>query len=761
MHAQPLRSGSTVSCLRRLRFIPIILLCGCVLLAVSCSSVPQDSHEVRALRRSLITLQAALPAPIVGQDYNSALTATGASTPYFFWVTAGQLPQGLSLNSTTGVISGTPVQAGQLAFTVSVRGGDDGFGARTYTMSVGSCGSCVTVQISPLNPSIAAGTKLQFTASVTNTSNTAVTWSASAGTITPAGLFTAPANISSPVTITVTSTAQSSAQARTTLSFSNNQLTITSSSLPSASVGAAYDGQLAATGGKTPYNWSIPAGTLPQGLQLGSNSGAITGAATQKGSFNLTIKVSDSAQHTAEQNFVLQVSSAQTVCGPPNYCSRTDTAIVQMPSSVPKVGNLVGANTLVTDPDFSNRIVRITDVNTDPALPEDFKTFVSSAGGSADENLFNLDSSLFMLQSIGTWAYPYTFNTSTMQAARMYVSGNSSTGGMRLSAGGMWSRVDPNIFYSNSGTQILKYDFTNRSTAPSPQTFYDFTSSPRCLPAGFNQTWEDNGGASAGDATFGMTFSNSGYQGTGIFVAVYRVGSGCTMLNTQTGQVTGDWGSQGKINIPDRWTIHNARITRDGNWFIIVPSSCTSATCSTEPYFWQIGTTNVTSCGDGGHCGGHWTEGYTHWINDNTNMNQTMRPLVNVANTTDLTPYLPDGIVTPLDQHQSWNNADPADTLPLFATTWSTVKPFPTAYYNEIVGYTANGSGKIWRFAHNFISGQSQFFSTQYGIGSVSQDGRFFIFSSDWMGTLGSTSGGTSCTIGVDCRGDVFILQLN
>jgi hypothetical protein len=142
-------------------------------------------------------------------------------------------------------------------------------------------------------------------------------------------------------------------------------------------------------------------------------------------------------------------------------------------------------------------------------------------------------------------------------------------------------------------------------------------------------------------------------------------------------------------------------------------------------------------------------------------MNQMMRLLPDVTSASGLTPILPAGMQTPLDQHQSWNNADPTDSLPFFSTTWSTVSPFPTAYYNEIIGYATDGSGKIWRFGHNFITARSQFFSTEYGIGSVSQDGKFFIFSSDWMGTLGSLSATNTCMAGVDCRGDVFVIELN
>jgi hypothetical protein len=267
---------------------------------------------------------------------------------------------------------------------------------------------------------------------------------------------------------------------------------------------------------------------------------------------------------------------------------------------------------------------------------------------------------------------------------------------------------------------------------------------------------------SGGDTAFGAAFSNTGGQGTAVFAAVYKVGSGCTVLNTQTGQVSGDWGTKGTINIPDRWTIHNVKLSKDGNWLIITPTACTSSTCSSGPYYWQAGTTNVTSCGQGGLCSGHWTEGYSHWINcDNSPMaNQVIRSFAEAASARSVGNDLPSGIVAPLDQHQSWNNVDPMDSVPFFSSTWSNLKPFPAPWYNEIIGVAADGSGKTWRFAHTFITTNSQRFSTQYAIGSVSQDGRFFIFSSDWMGSLGSESGNVSCTVGTNCRGDVFVVEL-
>jgi uncharacterized protein (TIGR03437 family) len=83
----------------------------------------------------------------------------------------------------------------------------------------------VTVAVSPASVSLTEGLSQQFTATVTNATNTAVTWSISpsTGTITSAGLYTAPAAISSTtkVTVTATSSADSSKTATATITLSS------------------------------------------------------------------------------------------------------------------------------------------------------------------------------------------------------------------------------------------------------------------------------------------------------------------------------------------------------------------------------------------------------------------------------------------------------------------------------------------------------------------------------------------------------------
>jgi hypothetical protein len=61
-----------------------------------------------------------LPAGTRGTTYSQTLAATGGTTPYTWAVTSGSLPAGLSLNSSTGAITGTPTTAATSSFTVTV-----------------------------------------------------------------------------------------------------------------------------------------------------------------------------------------------------------------------------------------------------------------------------------------------------------------------------------------------------------------------------------------------------------------------------------------------------------------------------------------------------------------------------------------------------------------------------------------------------------------------------------------------------------------
>jgi Putative Ig domain len=129
----------------------------------------------------------ALPNGQVGTSYSATLTATGGTTPYSWALTAGTLPAGLSLNASTGAISGTPTAAASatpLSFTVTDSSSPAQNKAVNLTLSI-SAAATLTISTSSL-PNGQEGTA--YTATLSATGGTApYKWSLTSGTL-PAGL---------------------------------------------------------------------------------------------------------------------------------------------------------------------------------------------------------------------------------------------------------------------------------------------------------------------------------------------------------------------------------------------------------------------------------------------------------------------------------------------------------------------------------------------------------------------------------------------
>jgi hypothetical protein len=212
-----------------------------------------------------------------------------------------------------------PTVATNTSVTVTATSVADSGAKASASVEVTAPGTPV-VTVTPATSTVASSGSVQFTATVTNTTNTAVTWSATQGTISSGGLYKAPAvTVNTTATITATSSANSTSKGTASLTITAAQkppLTIGTTSLAGATAGTAYAATLQASGGTTPYTWTVASGSLPTGFIL-QTSDSLSGTTSQTGQFSFTVQVSDSSSpvQTVTQPLTLTVSAA-TNSGP-------------------------------------------------------------------------------------------------------------------------------------------------------------------------------------------------------------------------------------------------------------------------------------------------------------------------------------------------------------------------------------------------------------------------------------------------------------
>jgi parallel beta-helix repeat protein len=191
--------------------------------------------------------------------------------------------------------------------------------AGTLLVAVSACGGggspstppqSVTVKLSSSSSSVLIGNTQQLTVTVTGTSNTAVTWSvngipagnATAGTISSAGLYTAPEDLPNPVNVTIqaTSQADSSKSGSVALTIiSDIGLTVTTNPSAMSSVFPAGMVQLLATvtsagHPNTNVNWAVngvPNGNSTVGTiaAIGTDTALYTAPVTAPNPASITI----------------------------------------------------------------------------------------------------------------------------------------------------------------------------------------------------------------------------------------------------------------------------------------------------------------------------------------------------------------------------------------------------------------------------------------------------------------------------------------
>ncbi|MFT4254491.1 MAG: putative Ig domain-containing protein, partial [Caulobacter sp.] len=242
----------------------------------------------------------------IGVAYSQSLSASGGVAPYGYAVTTGSLPAGLTLSS-TGDITGTPTASGSFSFTVTATDSATGTGApfigsRAYTMSVNNPALTLT-------PSSLSGmqTGIAYTATITAGGGTApFSYFMYGGTVLPAGLslsstgeITGTPTASGSFSFTIAATDSSTGTGPFTVARAYNvtvaapTLVMTPATLSAATQHSAYNETVSTTGGTSPYAYSLLSGTLPTGVTL-STGGVLSGTPTVTGTFNITIRATDS-----------------------------------------------------------------------------------------------------------------------------------------------------------------------------------------------------------------------------------------------------------------------------------------------------------------------------------------------------------------------------------------------------------------------------------------------------------------------------------
>lgn len=103
-------------------------------LAVGLSMFPQ--HATSGPGSLPIPVASVLHDGVIGTAYSETISAQGGVSPYTFAVASGSLPAGLSLNTSTGVISGTPTTAGTSSFTIKATDTNGSTGTTNFSITV-------------------------------------------------------------------------------------------------------------------------------------------------------------------------------------------------------------------------------------------------------------------------------------------------------------------------------------------------------------------------------------------------------------------------------------------------------------------------------------------------------------------------------------------------------------------------------------------------------------------------------------------------
>ncbi|HXP71541.1 MAG TPA: putative Ig domain-containing protein, partial [Candidatus Dormibacteraeota bacterium] len=149
----------------------------------ACGGGSGSGHATDPPPAALTISTSSLPTGQTGVAYSAVLAATGGTPPYKWSLTTGTLPMALTLNASSGAISGIPTQTvTSTPLTFQVSDSRTPAGSRSAKLMLTISSTSVGITVSPQRTGLTVTQTLPVSATVANdTSKKAVSWSATGG----------------------------------------------------------------------------------------------------------------------------------------------------------------------------------------------------------------------------------------------------------------------------------------------------------------------------------------------------------------------------------------------------------------------------------------------------------------------------------------------------------------------------------------------------------------------------------------------------
>ena len=508
------------------------------------------------------------------------ITGTGGTAPLNYFISSGTLPSGLTLNSTTGLVSGTPTaiySAASVVFGVkdanNITPSSSSTSSVSFTVNKGSqtisytssAPSSATVGGDTYTPVATSTSGLALTLTIDATSTTVCSITGGVVTLIGSGTCKINANQSGNVDY------DAAAQVQQSFTVSARPTATASTTAQSLTAGTAMTSftPLTGSGGVSPLTYYISSGTLPAGLSLSSSTGAVTG--TPSGAFaasNIVFAVKDVnnsvATTTSTVSFTVNLvtpvlsgfslssnnlvfgSSAPTITAP---TSASSGAITYSSSNL-GVATVSGSTITIVG-------VGTTTLTATQAANGNYDTANTTATltitASTDANLSGLtlssgaitptfaSSTFAYTQSVANAVSSITVTPTVNQAnATVTVNGTAVTSGS--ASGSISLNVGTNtittVVTAQDGTTTQTYTTTvTRAAALISQASFSVTASPNALNATTTTSaLSTTGGSGTGSVTYAMTSGTCTLSGS--TVTAGTANETCTVTATKAADST-------------------------------------------------------------------------------------------------------------------------------------------------------------------------------------------------------------------------------